>query len=269
MSGRKSTGNDKKKLNDKIDLNFSKIQLKQLINEAIDKATAPLYEEIKQLKSEIIEVKKSQEYIGRQYEKLQNECTAIQKKSSQQNQELKEVKNSASNIIKSNSTDRAKLDELEQYTRRQNLVLEGVPYNEGENVNKVVTQLVEKLDFDLKNDDISIAHRLPMKENGKTKTNNNHPAIIVRFVNRSVRNAIYAKRAAAAKITNFPVKNMEKLYINENLTQPRKRLFWLTKQAVKRLHYKFIWTNNGDIFVRKDENSEKIHVSNENDIRHL
>ena len=62
---------------------------------------------------------------------------------------------------------------------------------------------------------------------------------------------------------------MENLYINENLTQRRKRLFWLTKQKAKELGYSFIWTNNGQIYVRETEESEKMHIKFENDLDKL
>ena len=62
---------------------------------------------------------------------------------------------------------------------------------------------------------------------------------------------------------------MENLYINENLTQRRKRLFWLTKQKAKELGYSFIWTNNGQIYVRETEEYEKMHIKFENDLDKL
>ena len=52
------------------------------------------------------------------------------------------------------------------------------------------------------------------------------------------------------KILRFPVDGMEKLFINENLTQRRKRLFWNTKQKAKELGYEFFWTQNGQSYTR-------------------
>jgi len=62
---------------------------------------------------------------------------------------------------------------------------------------------------------------------------------------RYKRNQFYENRFKAKDITEFPVEDMNELYINEkNLTQRRKRLFWKTKQMIKELDYK-IWMNNG------------------------
>ena len=66
-----------------------------------------------------------------------------------------------------------------------------------------------------------------------------------------------------------PVEGMEKLFMNENLTQRRKRLFWLSMQKAKELEYKYFWTQNGQIFVRKNEESEKVLISSESDLDQL
>ena len=88
-----------------------------------------------------------------------------------------------------------KLDELEQYDRRQNLEMVGVPYNETENATKVAIDLAETLGVKL-NEDITITHCLPSKQlsahtrQGKPESNI-HPLIKVKFVNQYKRNELY------------------------------------------------------------------------------
>ena len=60
----------------------------------------------------------------------------------------------------------------------------------------------------------------------------------------------------AKDISDFPVQGMNKLYVNENLTQRRKGLFWLAKQKAKELDYKFVWASNGQIFIRVDKKAD-------------
>ena len=62
---------------------------------------------------------------------------------------------------------------------------------------------------------------------------------------------------------------MHQLFINENLTQPRKELFWRTKQKAKDLGYRYIWTNNGQIYHRKEDDSKAIIVNNSSDIEKI
>ena len=56
-----------------------------------------------------------------------------------------------------------RLDELEQYDWRHNLELEEVPYKEGENMTQTVIDLAASLAVDVKAEEISIAHRLPLR----------------------------------------------------------------------------------------------------------
>ena len=165
-----------------------------------------------------------------------------------------------------------KMDELEQYDRRQNLEFQGVPQTEKEDVTQIILDLSEKLEVSLKKDDISIAHRLPQRQRpGRTRSSSikRHPTIIIRFVSRLIRNQVYANRYKAKYIKDFPVEGMEKLYVNENLTQRRKKLLWQTKQAAKERDYDYFWTNNGQIYIRKDEESNKIHIKSETDLDNL
>ena len=178
----------------------------------------------------------------------------------QQKQDIKQLTKRADIIQKLNNEDHLKIDKVEQYDRRQNLELQGVPVTKNEDVMKITLDLIKKLDVDIEEEDISIAHRLPQKRRlGRTRANKatNHLAIIVRLVSRLKRNEICANRFKAKDIEGFPVDGMEKVFINKNLTRRRKRLFWNTKQKAKELGYKFFWTHNGQIYTRKVKKVKK------------
>ena len=81
-------------------------------------------------------------------------------------------------------------------------------------------------------DQISTSHRLqtrPKPTNSETAAS---PPIIVRFLSRDVRNQLYANRklARTANSHEFSLQGAMNVYINENLTQSRKKLFWHAKQ---------------------------------------
>ena len=165
--------------------------------------------------------------------------------------------------------DDLKLDELEQYHRGQNLEFEGVPRTKDVEITQVTKDLVVKLNVDVE-EDISIVHGLPVKNRtGRISNGSEHPTIIIRLVSRQKRNEIYENQFKARDIKEFPVNNMERLYINDNLTQRRKRLFRLAKQKPIELKYKFIWTNNEQIYLRENEESNRIHVKIESDLNKL
>ena len=129
--------------------------------------------------------------------------------------------------------------------------------------------LIESLNVSLVEDGISIAHRLLPKRGQSTSSDKQHPPITVRFLSRYKKNEVHYKRFNAKDINEYPVNGMDRPFINENLTQKRKQLFWQTKQKAKELNYKFIWTFNGQIFIRKNVRRNKIQVKSVNDLNNL
>ena len=152
-------------------------------------------------------------------------------------------------LKKKPENDDFRLDELEQYDRRQNLELGRVPYKEDENITQTVIDLAASLDVDVKEEEISIAHRLQLRRGGpytrgKSNRTKKHPTIIFLFDNRFKKTHLYTNRLNAKDIKKFPVNKMTHFYTDKNLTQKRKRLFWLTKLKARELNYKYIWASN-------------------------
>ena len=262
-------GKTDKPMSEKI-IQLSQLQRENIIQSMISNAVKPLEMEIKtlktevrkieklakenkELKQELTQLQKNQEIISGKHDDLTEDYAKVLMVNKQCKQDLKQLSKRTDDIQQKSSEEELKLDEIEQYERRQNLELAGVPFKENEDVTQVVLDLASKLHVDLEEDDISIAHRLPLKRHSGNRKLNRHPAIIVRCISRCKRNELYDNRNKARTIENFPVDDMENLYINENVTQRRQRLFWLAKQKAKKFNYRYIWSNNGHIYVRKEK----------------
>ena len=62
-----------------------------------------------------------------------------------------------------------------------------------------------------------------------------HLPAIIKFTNRYKRNQVCVSfYFISEKIDNFPVESIKRLYVNETLTQKRKKLFGQTKQKAKK-----------------------------------
>ena len=94
------------------------------------------------------------------------------------------------------------------------------------------------------------------------------PPIIVRFLSRDVRNQLYANRrlARTANSQEYSLQGAENISINENLTQSRKKLFWHAKQKAMASNFKFYWTVNGNVYVRKSSDLDSLLIKNIDDI---
>ena len=80
---------------------------------------------------------------------------------------------------------------MEQYSRRNCLVLHGVNKNNGENTNEILRNtFFEELGIEIKEDDLHRSHRL-----GKSKRKDNkHRPIIVMFSHYAVRKEIFMNK---------------------------------------------------------------------------
>lgn len=157
-----------------------------------------------------------------------------------------------------------KLNEMEQYSRNYNIEIKGVPEARNENVYDIVNKISEQLGCNNVAADIELCHRVPSNK----RSPNAPPNIIVKFfARRSKERIMDGKKQKGELLANeigFANSN-SKIYVNEHLTSVNKNLFWLARNA-KSMGFKFVWTKNGRIFLRKDETSRTIRVMKPSDI---
>ena len=124
------------------------------------------------------------------------------------------------------------------------------------------------LNVSLSSDQISTSHRLQTRPKPTNSEPAASPPIIVRFVSRDVRNQLYVNRklARTANILEFSLQGAVNVYINENLIQSRKKLFCHAKQKAIANNFKFYWTVNGNVYVRKFSDSDALLIKNIDDI---
>ena len=134
-------------------------------------------------------------------------------------------------------------------------------------------------------DQILTSHRLEAKpkrsRSWKMKSNETPPtppSIIIRILNRDIRNELYNKRKSFRQVDlkNFLIKDTNHIYTNhiytnENLTYNGKNYFnlqWkkMAKQRVKDIRYQFIKTTNGNIYVKKSTETNPILIKNQQDL---
>ena len=87
----------------------------------------------------------------------------------------------------------SKHDDLEQFTRKYNLEINGIPEVHGEDLEDVVIKLARSIDADVGPEDIDIVHRF---KKGKRQPN----PIIVRFNNYYSKTEMYYGRRKLRKV---------------------------------------------------------------------
>ena len=167
---------------------------------------------------EFLKVTESLEFMSAKFDDLEKE---IKKKDGKINQLEKTIEN----LVEKQKTLSSEIDGLEQYSRRNCLVLNGV--NESN----------EEVGVKIKEDDLDRSHRL-----GKPKRKDNKPRpIIVKFARYAVRREIFMnKRKLKGK----------RLLITESLTSSRMQLLG---DAQRKYGVRNVWTSDGRVMVKEND----------------
>ncbi len=162
------------------------------------------------------------------------------------------------------------VNDLEQYLRRDCVEICGIPLNnDQEDTNNIVIKVAEVIGVDIAPTDISVSHRLPKRAaRGRSESNQN---IIVKFVRRDVKEKFYHSRKNLKNVTAADLGYLKpnKIFINESLSQRNKELFGVCLKFKKDHGYKYIWTQSGNIYMRKDGDNPRVRIKDSKDLQGL
>ncbi len=196
-------------------------QVEKLMNELRTMMTA--VEEVDFLKSENIKKQKKIERLEYQNSRRQSEI-----------QELK-----------------MKVDDLQQKELDHCIQIVGLPEatDEAEDVKKITKLVKDKLGVKIKSTDVEM-HRLGKKKSGKSRNT------IIRLKDKQTRDNIYNQRKKLIK----PGNPTGSIYLNDTLTVHRQQLLYAARKLVKARKIFAAWSQQGNILVKKAENSKIIQV---------
>ena len=239
-----------------------------------------LQNETKKLNEKLDHTLGSLTYIASEYDDFSTKIVRLKKQSQDVTQEITCINEKLGIFRKRQSETEKQLEELEQYGRRENLEIHGVPWSKNENTNEIVKKVAKQLNVSLISNDISTSHRLfntNSYSGNFTKTEKNrHPPIIVRFSNRDKRNEIFNQRQkfrenSPSNSDNSNHNNLipKNVTIRENLTKYRKFLYAEANKVKNKLRYQFLWTWQGQILMRKDATTKAFKISSLQDLNKL
>ena len=152
-----------------------------------------------------------------------------------------------------------KIDDLEQESKLNNLRIVGIAEDadiDEENLQqKFLTIANEKLNLQaITKDDIDQCYRLGKPNDHKPRD------VIVRFNSREKRNLVFKCKR------NMPREDRP-IYINEDLTQSRDKLFYDARclRKTKKIHA--TWTQEGNIIVKVTDTSDPVPVRTHRELR--
>ena len=245
-------------------------ELKALL-ENVQHTLLEMRTENQRMAAEITELKSSFKKHSMEISSLK---TALEKEHNK-NEELKRSLNSLK--VKFDTQEReinelyGQQDDLEQYTRKHSLEIHGIPENLYTSTDDVVIKLGERLGVPISKEEIDISHKL---YNGK-----NHPkSIIVKFISYKKKAQLYRKRIELknVKISDLfstlsvaDVAQSTRIFINENLTQYRRKIMKKANQMKREGTIQSAWSLDGKLFVKTSPSGTPTRIYCEEDLNNL
>ena len=147
-----------------------------------------------------------------------------------------------------------KLNRLDQYGRRENVVISGFPDNCTDTEDKLL-KILDKVGCSVSKAQITACH--PMKKKGYA---------IVRFANRKHAEKVLQARKKIKSIDTFDIWGENRThYISENLSPEYLRLRWLAKNLKNKDVIADFGVNKNGVWIKKDSNDQRFQVDAEED----
>ena len=136
--------------------------------------------------------------------------------------ENKKLKKKISKLERSNTNLTIAQNKLEQYGRRNNLEINGIPNEvKNKNLETKVCDVLKLVNGDVKSSDIEDCHRIGKKDPKTT---------IIRFTNRKFTKLALQNRKKLTSVDKSKVSIENEIYFNENLTPYNSKLSYLCRK---------------------------------------
>lgn len=225
--------------------------------EAINRKLSELMS-IKEKVDSLLSIKETVDKMEHSVEMLSEKYDDVLSQLKRQDRDITSLRKRVEELENSDSAKEIKnlkkeVNELEQYGRRQNLEVHGIPQSENENLLTKLNDVAVKLSLaQLTERDVEAIHRLPSKPD-------KIPVVLVRFSSRGTKETWLSKKREIREARH-------QVYFHENLTRQNKKLLWMAKTKAEEMHFRFVWTANGKLFARKRPGDRVIKIECEDDL---
>lgn len=180
--------------------------------------------------------------------------------------EVSDLNSELSLLRKENVSMKKELNDIQQQLKQRDLEIVGVPEAKNENVGTIIRDISSKLGIPSLDTCVENYYRVHSSSKDKPRP------IIINFKTKLYRSEFMKayKRHKSLNTADIGVKGpISNIYVNESLTAHNRKLFYVVRQFAKTNAFKYCWTQDCKILLRKDEGSRIVHVTSENQLQNL
>jgi archaellum component FlaC len=227
----------------------------------LQKMDKKLCAEIGKVNSNLAGVKTELEGVNSTVAQMQSTLSMLVQENEKRKEEYIELAKTNEDLKHEVGDLRVRVRDLEQYSRRNNVEIVGVPYSADEDVYDLLEQIATLINIRYQRREISTAHRLRVS---KERPN---PSIIVSFVCRDYKHLwISAAREHRKSLICSSLDNTwpaNPIYVNDHLTPNNRAVLSRAKRLVRERKLFRVWTRDCRVYVRKtsDEHCRPMQVN--------
>lgn len=152
-----------------------------------------------------------------------------------------------------------RVDNIEQAALSNSIEINGVPMNQPDDLSSIILKIASIISFTTSSEDWSRIYRQFRQSN-----QDRPPSIIIFFKDQLKRDQFLAaaKKNRGLSSSKIGIDGRDSMiYVNENLTKARRKLFYTAKAFKDRNKFKYLWTSKGKIYLRKNDGCQAINVN--------
>ncbi|CAH2088285.1 unnamed protein product [Euphydryas editha] len=214
--------------------------------------------ELRSIREDISALDKSVSFLSKEYDSFKKDWLSYSKSIHDLESQNLELADTVRDLT-------FRLQAMEINNRSSNLEMQCVPEHKSENLVTTVIQLSKIVGCELRENEIHHCTRV-----AKLNKEDNRPrSIIIKLSSPRVRDTLLAgvikfnKSNPTDKLNTSHIGisgDKRPIFVSEHLSPSIKKLHAAARTMAKEKGYKFVWTRNGRVFVRKSENSPFIYI---------
>lgn len=165
-----------------------------------------------------------------------------------------------------------RLDIQLQANLRNEVEFIGVPEQPQENLVHLVLTSAAKIGIEMNESDIDYVSRAGTFRVEMAENRHLPRPVVVRFLRRSKRNEFLKNAKVRRHLQTQDLElsgHSQKIYINERLTRENRLLFRDARRSTKEAGFKYCWTSNGTVYIRRKEGAGAIAIRTRDDLAKL